>query len=110
MAAQRRNADTPEVDVRDWPRQDRLRLDQVHTHVPAVLVQGAAENAVIGPRMNVGPAGRVLVVAHLHGQPRIADPHDLAAHRIHRGFVSQLANRRWTGISTSGTRNRSPCA
>ena len=41
------------------PRDDRLGRGRIGFGVPLVLVKGAAEDAVIGPRVNVGAAVRV---------------------------------------------------
>lgn len=58
--------------------------------VPVVLLHGAAEDAVGRPRVHVGPAVRVILVAHRHGQARVGDADDLAPHRVHRRVAGQV--------------------
>ncbi|MCO5606240.1 hypothetical protein L7F22_060427 [Adiantum nelumboides] len=71
--------------------QDRLAGGRVGRRVPDAVVEGAAEDAVVGAGVDVGASAGVLLVAHRHRQAGVGDTHDPSPHRGHRGVTDQGA-------------------
>jgi hypothetical protein len=72
------------------PGEDGLGGGRIRFGVPLVLIQGAAQDAVVGARVDVGPAGRMELISHRQGYARVGDAYDLAPYRVHREVADQI--------------------